>query len=233
MDEKLRIHCFFFFFLLFFLIFIGGTFILGYVAENPYGGYMEPNYWLAEQYFNASKGGAIILGSGILVYIIICVYNKTPKLRQKKTKSTKQPIEDKWGNYSGMKLIMEMDRRKREEEREREFKRKLWAKLCPNCNTEIEYPLRECKFCGWISESLKKAREELKQKEKKEKRNRVIPKHVQREVWRRDRGRCVECGSKERLEFDHIIPFSKGGSNTARNIQLLCEKCNKKKSNSI
>lgn len=60
-----------------------------------------------------------------------------------------------------------------------------------------------------------------------------IPKRVQREVWRRDGGRCVECGSRKNLEFDHIIPISKGGSNTARNIQLLCEECNRKKSNKI
>ena len=66
-----------------------------------------------------------------------------------------------------------------------------------------------------------------------EKRSRTIPKHVQREVWRRDMGRCIECGSQERLEYDHIIPFSKGGSNTARNIQLLCERCNRKKNSKI
>lgn len=60
-----------------------------------------------------------------------------------------------------------------------------------------------------------------------------IPESVRREVWRRDQGKCVECGSKENLEFDHIIPVSKGGSNTARNIQLLCEKCNRQKSNNI
>jgi len=37
----------------------------------------------------------------------------------------------------------------------------------------------------------------------------------------------------EKLEYDHIIPVSKGGSNTERNIQLLCEKCNRQKSATI
>lgn len=60
-----------------------------------------------------------------------------------------------------------------------------------------------------------------------------ISKETQREVWRRDENRCVECGSQEKLEYDHIIPVSKGGSSTARNIQLLCEKCNRKKYNKI
>jgi len=60
-----------------------------------------------------------------------------------------------------------------------------------------------------------------------------IPDDVKNFVWRRDEGKCVRCGSRENLEFDHIIPVSKGGSNTARNIQLLCETCNRKKSNKI
>lgn len=60
-----------------------------------------------------------------------------------------------------------------------------------------------------------------------------IPDDVQVFVWNRDGGKCVKCGSQENLEFDHIIPLSKGGSNTARNIQLLCETHNREKSNSI
>jgi hypothetical protein len=60
-----------------------------------------------------------------------------------------------------------------------------------------------------------------------------ILKSVKMYVWQRDGGRCVECGSKERLEYDHIIPVSKGGSNTDRNLQLLCERCNRSKGASI
>ena len=62
---------------------------------------------------------------------------------------------------------------------------------------------------------------------------RSISQSVKDLVWNRDGGRCRECGNNERLEFDHIIPFSKGGSNTYRNIQLLCEPCNRVKSNKI
>jgi len=53
-----------------------------------------------------------------------------------------------------------------------------------------------------------------------------IPEEVRVAVWRRDNGRCVRCGSRERLEYDHIIPVSCGGSSTVRNVELLCEKCN-------
>jgi hypothetical protein len=60
-----------------------------------------------------------------------------------------------------------------------------------------------------------------------------IPEETRQFVWRRDEGKCVLCGNQENLEFDHMIPVSKGGSNTERNLQLLCEECNRKKSDMI
>lgn len=56
---------------------------------------------------------------------------------------------------------------------------------------------------------------------------RVIPTAVKLEVWKRDAGKCVKCGTSDNLHFDHDIPYSKGGSSlTAANIQLLCARHN-------
>jgi len=60
-----------------------------------------------------------------------------------------------------------------------------------------------------------------------------IPERVRSYVWRRDGGRCVQCGSSTRLEFDHIVPVAEGGGSTERNIQLLCESCNRRKGKTI
>jgi hypothetical protein len=56
-----------------------------------------------------------------------------------------------------------------------------------------------------------------------------LPEDVRREVFRRDGGRCANCGSDELLQFDHVIPVALGGSSTAANLQLLCAPCNRDK----
>jgi HNH endonuclease len=63
---------------------------------------------------------------------------------------------------------------------------------------------------------------------------RLIPTPVKLEVWKRDKGICVKCGSNNNLHFDHIIPYAKGGSSlVAANIQLLCARHNLEKSDNI
>ena len=65
-------------------------------------------------------------------------------------------------------------------------------------------------------------------------RRRVIPSAVKLEVWKRDGGKCVECGATDELHFDHIVPYSKGGTSLkAENVQLLCARHNLAKSAKI
>lgn len=64
--------------------------------------------------------------------------------------------------------------------------------------------------------------------------NRLIPTSVKLEVWKRDKGKCIRCGSRDNLHFDHIIPYSKGGSSlVAENIQILCARHNLEKRDKI
>lgn len=58
---------------------------------------------------------------------------------------------------------------------------------------------------------------------------RSIPQEVKAQVWQRDGGKCVECGDGHYLEFDHIIPLSRGGATSAANLQILCRSCNRAK----
>jgi hypothetical protein len=63
-------------------------------------------------------------------------------------------------------------------------------------------------------------------------RTRSIPQWVKIAVATRDGGRCRQCGSDYDLQYDHIVPYSRGGSSTdVSNIQLLCGPCNRRKSN--
>lgn len=133
------------------------------------------------------------------------------------------------------KKSAEESRRQAEEEQKKRFEAtepcgrcggSLWKleSMSPNAKSATW----ACSYCGkkQIIRGDQKA-------EKVEGSRPPIPKAVQREVWRRDEGQCVECGSKENLEYDHIIPHSRGGATTTRNLQLLCERCNRKKSDTI
>ena len=51
--------------------------------------------------------------------------------------------------------------------------------------------------------------------------SRYIPDEMKRFVLARDKAACVECGSKDRLEFDHREPISRGGESVVENLQIL------------
>ncbi|MFV2056713.1 MAG: HNH endonuclease [Thiohalomonadales bacterium] len=54
------------------------------------------------------------------------------------------------------------------------------------------------------------------------------------EVWKRDGGKCIECGATDELHFDRILPYSKDGSSlTGENVQLLCARHNLQKHDKI
>jgi len=61
--------------------------------------------------------------------------------------------------------------------------------------------------------------------------SRYISKTTKKVVYHKSNGVCQCCGNYEYLEYDHIEPYSCGGSSEASNIQILCRKCNRSKSN--
>jgi hypothetical protein len=84
---------------------------------------------------------------------------------------------------------------------------------------------------GRRAKQLERARDRMSQQPTT--RREGIPEELRRLVFRRDGGACVECKSQELLQFDHIIPISRGGATTARNLQILCTVCNREKSDAI
>lgn len=44
---------------------------------------------------------------------------------------------------------------------------------------------------------------------------------------------CMKCGAADNLQLDHILPWSKGGTNRFDNFQLLCRPCNFEKGDAI
>jgi len=67
-------------------------------------------------------------------------------------------------------------------------------------------------------------------------RSRAIPRDVMLKVIRRDGQICQKCHEPvpdNEVEFDHIIPYAKGGTSTTENLRLLHRDCNRRKRDSL
>ena len=56
---------------------------------------------------------------------------------------------------------------------------------------------------------------------------RIVPAGMKREVYQRDK-KCTNCGSVNRLNYDHRIPYARGGPTSQDNIRILCFHCNQR-----
>ena len=90
-----------------------------------------------------------------------------------------------------------------------------------------------------IIELIKALENKLTIKEFVKEQRLLMTKKLREFIKERDNFTCCNCGNsihKEPnllLEIDHIIPVSKGGTTTEENLQTLCWKCNRAKSNKI
>ena len=81
----------------------------------------------------------------------------------------------------------------------------------------------------FVSEAMTETRDAREHK-------RTIPRDVMLKVVRRDGQICQRCFRPvpdKQIEFDHIIPFGKGGTTTVDNLRLLCRDCNREKRDAL
>lgn len=121
-------------------------------------------------------------------------------------------------------------RRKFFEGEVRSFNRRDYPEALPNVLREAS-----CRVFGHLCPVFFVA-EPLTETKDRRSHSRSIPRDVMLKVVRRDGQICQKCYEPVRddqVEFDHIIPFGKGGSSTPENLRLLHRDCNREKSDSL
>lgn len=113
--------------------------------------------------------------------------------------------------------------------------RTLLKEIINECPKEIPPEIKEmeCSVFGHLCPVVFVA-EDFTETAEPRRRGRFIPFAVKMRIVRRDNSTCQICGKNlkdNEVEFDHIIPISKGGSTEESNIRLTCFKCNRDKSN--
>lgn len=100
--------------------------------------------------------------------------------------------------------------------------RELKAHSCPDMDSLLK------KMCGVVARVWDPTLV-MKKRKVGEGDSRYVQVGVKAEVWERDKGKCVNCGSTLALEIDHIEPYAVGGKTEVENLRLLCRSCNQRK----
>lgn len=121
----------------------------------------------------------------------------------------------------------------------------LWAYNCLLFNSpgiwseleEYDYSELQCNVFGHVCPVFFQAENTTEtRKSRRWSKSRHIPREILIKVIRRDGQVCQSCHRfvpDDKIHFDHIIPFSKGGPTTVENLRVLCNDCNLKKSDSL
>ena len=96
---------------------------------------------------------------------------------------------------------------------------------------DFDVPTLE-KFVYYIASVIEKRKSIVYQRQ-------LMTNNLREQIKRRDEYKCICCGASLKdephllLEIDHIIPVSKGGKTVPENLQTLCWRCNRSKSNKL
>jgi hypothetical protein len=129
------------------------------------------------------------------------------------------------------------DGRPLDKTRAREFKKMLKSNLRRTVPDTIPKIFRNasCNIFGHICPVFFVAEPFTETKEIRRS-GRTIPRDIMLKVVRRDGQICQQCHLNvpdTNIEFDHLIPVSRGGPTSVDNLRILCKECNRKKSNSL
>lgn len=126
---------------------------------------------------------------------------------------------------------------KLEPERRRLFEAMLKSRAPEDFPEQLPNVLAEvsCRVFGHICPVFFVA-EPLTETKDRRSTGRTIPRDVMLKVVRRDGQICQRCNEPVRddeVEFDHLIPFSKGGISSPENLRLVHKRCNRRRGNSV
>ena len=130
----------------------------------------------------------------------------------------------------GNGAVLDSQRRKWFQEEVDNFDPQSYPESIPNVLSEAS-----CRVFGHICPAFLMA-EPLTETKERRKHSRLVPRDVILKVVRRDGQICQKCNqpvSDKEVEFDHLIPFSKGGKSTIENLRLIHKNCNRLKGDSL